>query len=205
MEIRRNRISLTRIISIFLLPSLSIPALSAPPTAVPRKSPDFAIYEPSGKVTQLSSLRGKVVVIEFLFLRSKHCMDVIQTLNQLNRELGPRGLQPIAIAFNKGDTGTLVNRTEQYFKLTFPVGYTSAENVDAFFGRMGNERLNIPQIVVIDRTGMIRAQNGAKYDQGLENPASLRTFLDALLKENTPPQSVSEKTNSPAKTKKGGI
>src|SRR5580693_1000243 len=189
MEVRRNRISLTRIISIFLLLSLSIPALSSPPTAVPRKSPDFAIYEPSGKVTQLSSLRGKVVVIEFLFLRSKHCIDVIQTLNQLNQELGPRGLQPIAIAFNKGDTGTLVNRMEQYFKLTFPVGYTSAENVDAFFGRTGNEKLNIPQIVVIDRTGTIRAQNGAKYDQSLENPASLRTLLDALLKENAPPQS----------------
>jgi peroxiredoxin len=196
-------ISPKRVIHILLLLSFSIPALSAPPAAVPRKSPDFTIYEPSGKVTQLSSLRGKVVVIEFLFLRSQHCMDVIQTLNKLNQELGPRGLQPIAIAFNKGDTGTLVNRMEQYFKLTFPVGYTSAENVDAFFGRMGNERLNIPQIVVIDRTGMIRAQNGAKYDQNLENAASLHTLLDTLLKENAPSQNVSEKTNSSAK--KGGI
>jgi peroxiredoxin len=203
MEIRCNRIPLKRVVYLLLLTSLSIPALSVPPAAVPRKSPDFTIYEPSGKVTQLSSLRGKVVVIEFLFIRSKHCMDVIQTLNQLNQELGPRGFQPIAVAFNKGDTGTLVNRMEQYFKLTFPVGYTSAENVDAFFGRMGNERLNIPQIVVIDRTGAIRAQNGAKYDQNLENAASLRTLLDALLKENGPPQSVSEKTNSLAK--KSGI
>jgi peroxiredoxin len=199
MEIHCKRILPKRVAYILFLLTLSIPALSAPPAAVPRKSPDFTIYEPSGKVTQLSSLRGKVVVIEFLFLRSQHCMDVIQTLNKLNQELGPRGLQPIAIAFNKGDSGTLVNRMEQYFKLTFPVGYTSAESVDAFFGRTGNERLNIPQIVVIDRTGMIRAQNGAKYDQNLENAASLRAFLDALLKENGPARSASEKTNSSAK------
>jgi peroxiredoxin len=203
MEIRCNGIPLKRVVYLLLLISLSIPALSAPPAAVPRKSPDFTIYEPSGKVTQLSSLKGKVVVMEFLFLRSKHCIDVIQTLNQLNQELGPRGLQPVAIAFNKGDNGTLVNRMEQYFKLTFPVGYTSAENVDTFFGRTGSDKLNIPQIVVIDRSGTIRAQNGAKYDQNLENAASLRTLLDALLKENAPPQSVSEKTNFSAK--KGGI
>lgn len=203
MEILRKRIVLKRVIYIVFLLTLSIPALSAPPAVVPRKSPDFIIYEPSGKVTQLSSLRGKVVVIEFLFLRSQHCMDVIQTLNKLNQELGPRGLQPVAIAFNKGDSGTLVSRMEQYFKLNFPVGYTSAENVDAFFGRTGNEKLNIPQIVVIDRTGMIRAQNGAKYDQNLENAASLRTLLDALLKENAPPETTLGKTNSPPR--KGGM
>ena len=203
MKIRRKKIPLRQVIHIFLLLSFSIPALSAPPAAVPRKSPDFTIYEPSGKVTKLSSLRGKVVVIEFLFLRSQHCMDVVQTLNKLNQELGPRGFQPVAIAFNKGDTGTLIIRMENYFKLTFPVGYSSAENVDAFFGRTGNERLNIPQVVVIDRSGMIRAQNGAKYDQSLENPDSLRTLLETLLKEDAPPASVPGKTNSPAK--KGAI
>ena len=203
MKMRRKKIPLRQVIHIFLLLSLSIPALSAPPAVVPRKSPDFTIYEPSGKVTKLSSLRGKVVVIEFLFLRSQHCMDVVQTLNKLNQELGPRGFQPVAIAFNKGDTGTLIIRMENYFKLTFPVGYSSAENVDAFFGRTGNERLNIPQVVVIDRSGMIRAQNGAKYDQSLENPDSLRTLLETLLKEDAPPASVPGKTNSPAK--KGAI
>ena len=203
MKIRRKEIPLRQVIHIFLLLSLSIPVLSAPPAAVPRKSPDFTIYEPSGKVTKLSSLRGKVVVIEFLFLRSQHCMDVVQTLNKLNQELGPRGFQPVAIAFNKGDTGTLIIRMENYFKLTFPVGYSSAENVDAFFGRTGNERLNIPQVVVIDRSGMIRAQNGAKYDQSLENPDSLRTLLETLLKEDVQPESVPGKTNSPAK--KGAI
>ena len=107
MEILRKRILPKTVIYVFLLLSLSMPALSTPPALVPRKSPDFAIYEPSGKITQLSSLRGKVVVIELLFLRSQHCMDVIQTLNKLNQELGPRGLQPVAIVFNRGDTGTL--------------------------------------------------------------------------------------------------
>jgi peroxiredoxin len=199
MQIKSKTSPLKTGVSLLLMLSFSVPALSAPPTALPRKSPDFTIYEPSGKVTHLSSLKGKVVVMEFLFLRSKHCIDVAQTLNRLNQELGPRGLQPVAIAFNKGDTGTLVNRMEQYFKLTFPVGYTSAETVDAFFGRSGNEKLNIPQIVVIDRAGMIRAQNGAKYDQNLENADSLRAMLEPLLKENAPPQSPSGKTSSSAK------
>jgi cytochrome oxidase Cu insertion factor (SCO1/SenC/PrrC family) len=94
-------------------------ALASVPAS--RKSPE-CIYESSGKATPLSSLKGKVVVMEFLFIRSEHCLRVAQTLNKLHSELGPRGFQPVGVVF---DPPNAANASVQswalmvdYFKLT---------------------------------------------------------------------------------------
>ena len=56
--------------------------------------------------------------------------------------------------------------------------------MDSYLGRNENEILNIPQVVVIDREGMIRASNGGKGgDPALENETSLRNLIEGLLKE----------------------
>lgn len=150
----------------------------------PRKSPEFTIVEPSGRQALLSSYRGKVVVIEFLFVRSAHCLRVAQTMNKLHRELGPRGFQPVAIAFGPEATAQMVTYLVNYFKFTYPVGYASPEQVDKYLDRRGNEVLNIPQVVVIDRAGLIRRESGGKGgDPMLENEVSLRNLIDSLLKE----------------------
>jgi len=164
---------------------------------VPRKSPEFTIVEPSGKQTLLSSFKGKVVVIEFLFIQSPHCLRVAQTMNKLQNELGPRGFQPVGIAFGPDATGPMVTYLVDYLKLTYPVGYASSEQVDAYLDRHGHEILNVPQVVVIDRSGVIRALSGGKGgDPKLENEGSLRTLIDSLLKES-PPAGNTKKTTSP--------
>jgi peroxiredoxin len=174
-----------KLIANVLVLTLTALALSASTAPLPRKSPDFTIYEPSGKQTQLSSLRGKVVVIEFFFLRSPKCLDLVNTLNRLNAQLGSRGLQPLAIAFaapGSDANGPLVTQMVDYFKITYPVGYTNKEKVDEYLGRSGEELLRIPQVVVIDRTGMIRAQSGGRNGNvQLENEDYLRTLLESLL------------------------
>ncbi len=170
---------------------LTTSTLAQPSVSVPRKSPDFTINEPSGKTEQLASLRGKVVVLEFFFIRSEHCLLVAQTLNKLHAELGPRGFEPVGIVFDPPNavttSGQLLTAMVDYFKLTYPVGYSSKTDVDSYLGRTGNEILNIPQIVVIDRAGMIRATSGgAGGDPKLEDENSLRTLIDSLLNERGP-------------------
>ena len=160
--------------------------LAALPTAMPRKSPEFVISEPSGKTILLSSFIGKVVMIEFFFIKSPKCLDLVKTMNKLNQELGPRGFQPVAIAFpapGSDANGPLVDYLVQYFKLTYPVGYTNKDSVDSYLGRTETEVLRIPQVVVIDRSGVIRAQNGSKEDPALEDENSLRSLIDGLLDE----------------------
>ena len=142
----------------------------------------------------LSSFRGKVVVIEFLFLGSQHCMRVAMAMNRLYSELGSRGFQPVGIAFGPNADAANTYLVAQSFKLGFPLGYTNNEDVDGYLGRGKDDILNIPQVVVIDRAGMIRAQSGGRPgDPRLENEDSLRSLLDSLLKENPG-------TDSPAKS-----
>src|SRR5712692_3596800 len=149
---------------------------------VPRKAPPFTIVEPSGKQTLLSSFQGKVVVIEFLLTNCPRCLLVAQTITKLHKELGPRGLQPIAIAFDNGISGPKVTDFVRQVGVTYPVGYTSSEKVDIYLGRSGKERFRVPQIVVIDRTGVIRAQSRPQGESNLENENYLRNLIDSLLK-----------------------
>jgi len=165
---------------------------------VPRKSPEFTIVEPSGKETQLSSFKGKVVLIEFLLTNCPHCMRVSQTLTTLHKELGPRGFQPIAIAFDVNITGAGVTSFARRFGITYLMGYTSSDKVDSYLGREPADRLQVPQIVVIDRGGVIRAQSRPRGDPNLEQENPLRYLIDTLLKE-APPADNTNKSTSPQK------
>lgn len=182
-----------KLIALILISALTAGAQLAPPPAVPRKSPDFFISnpsDPSGKAALLSSLKGKVVVLAFLFVQSDHCLKVARTLDKLNSELRSRGFQASVIVFDppkvRPSNGGLIQPWVNYFKLTLPVGFATKDQVDTYLGRTGNELLAIPQIVVIDRAGMIRAASGARVDPTLEDENSLRTLLDPLLKESPP-------------------
>ena len=186
-EIGRCAMNTQQLLSIFLAFVLIASGSASPSTGTPRKSPEFAIHEPSGKTTMLSSLSGKVVVMEFLFIRSEHCLRVAKMLNKLHGELGSRGFQPVGITFDppNGNTGPqLVSYMVDYFKLTYPIGYSAKGDVDTYLSRSGNQTLNIPQIVVIDRTGMIRATSGGPGgDPKLEDENSLRNLINALLED----------------------
>jgi peroxiredoxin len=177
---------------LILVCALAASAVAAAPSFVPRKSPEFKITEPSGKSTLLSSLRGKLVVMEFFFIQSGHCMRIAGMLNKLNTEMGARGLQALGVVFDPPNApeshGLLVGPAVDYFKLTYPVGYASKADVDSYLARKQQEILNIPQIIVIDRAGMIRAASGgAGGDPRLEDDSSLRSLIDSLLNEHGGP------------------
>jgi peroxiredoxin len=167
-----------------LVPFAAVLALGGTALAispVPRKSPEFTITEPSGKQTLLSSFKGKVVMIEFLWTNCPHCQRASLTIAKLHRELGPRGFYPIGIAIDAGVTERKVADFVKQYGVSYPVGYSSSEAVDRYLGRAMMERLMLPQIVVIDREGVIRAQSGNNGDPLLENENYLRNLIGSLL------------------------
>jgi peroxiredoxin len=166
-----------------LLGALAVcPASATSP--VPRKSPELVIAEASGKAIRLSALTGKVVVLEFLVTNCPHCFRVAQTISKLQWEMGKRGLQSIGIAFDKKvDAQTVTNFTGK-LAITYPVGYLASDKVDTYLGRTGEERFRLPQIVVIDRKGVIRAQSQPNGEKKLEDENYLRGLIDGLLKES---------------------
>jgi peroxiredoxin len=158
-------------------------------TPAPRKSPEFSFSEPSGKQTSLSSFKGKVVVIEFLLTDCPHCVRVAKMIAGLQGTLDRKGLQTIGIAFDQNVSGKTVTKFSQDLGATYPIGYTSSSEVDAYLGRAQTERLMVPQIVVIDRAGIIRAQSRPAREVNLEDENYLHNLIDGLLKEDAPPAS----------------
>jgi peroxiredoxin len=165
-------------------------ALAAQPLAgaapVPRPSPGLTLVEPAGKPLELASFKGKVVAVEFLLTNCPHCWRVAQTLTKLQQELGPRGFQALAVAFDAKVSGERVADFVKRSRVAFPVGSTSADKVDGYLGRQAGERFQVPQVVILDRAGTIRAQSQPVGEKALEDEAALRKLIAGLLDEPPP-------------------
>src|SRR5512140_2716143 len=61
---------------------LGLPANAAAP--VPRPAKEFTIAPPQGPQILISSLKGKVAVVQFLFTWCPHCQAFSKVLTQLN-------------------------------------------------------------------------------------------------------------------------
>jgi peroxiredoxin len=155
---------------------------------VPRPAREFTVVEPGGKQTLLTSLKGKVVYMQFLFTTCPHCQALSQVMSKLQAEMGPQGLQVVGIAF---DDGADAARTAFYQRTfaKFPVGFASRATVESYLGLTDDDRFVVPQVVIVDRKGVIRAQSEPTGTENLQREDYLRTYLKSLLAEGGPAQS----------------
>jgi peroxiredoxin len=157
-------------------------AAAAIAAEVPRPAPEFAIHLIDGKQILLSQFRGKVVALEFLQTTCPHCQNCSVLLNRLYKEYGPRGFQPLGVAFNEMAT-LLVPDYIRQFQLTFPVGVAARDQVIDFLQYPPARIMYVPQLVFIDRKGIIRAYYPGN-DKFFENEEpNMRAEIEALLKE----------------------
>jgi thiol-disulfide isomerase/thioredoxin len=155
---------------------------------VPRPTKEFTIILPSGKQQLLSSYRGKVVMLACMFTTCPHCQALSKVITKLQGELGPRGFQAVGAVFN--DEVNTPNNTANaqvtanfvnQFQVGFPVGYAPQASVMSYLGLSDIERWVVPQVVIIDRQGVIRAQSAAQGTTELQTEDYLRKYLGELL------------------------
>jgi peroxiredoxin len=150
---------------------------------LPRKSPEFSIVQPGGKETLLSSYRGKVVLLGFFSTSCVHCQNTSKVFNGLQEAFGSEGLQAIGIAFNPDVDSAKVTEFHRIYAPSFPVGLSKPDSVISYLGISVMERYVYPQVVIIDRKGMIRAQSDVKGSPELQDVTGLRPQIEKLLKE----------------------
>jgi peroxiredoxin len=143
---------------------------------VPRPAPELKIIEASGKTTMLSSLRGRVVLLAFISTQCPHCQRASVIFEQLSHEF-PGGLQIAEVAFDEGGNTEAFARR---FSLSFPVGAATSDQAHDFLGLARGARLGTPQVVAIDRSGMIRAQSERLGSPILQTHDYLRELLKAM-------------------------
>jgi len=157
------------------------PFANAQPS-LPRKAPEITIAEPSGTKIPLSSYKGKVVVLALISTTCPHCQKECEMLTQLYKEMKPKGVQMAAIAFND-NAAVLVPGFVREHGVMFPVGSTDIQTMTSFMGFSVMDRPVVPQVAVIDRKGMIRAQTPPQGDTNLQNPVFLRDLINTLAAE----------------------
>lgn len=183
-----------------LASSLTLQAASP----VPRPSKEFTITLPSGKQTLLSSYRGKVVMMACMFTTCPHCQALSKIITKLQGELGSRGFQAVGVAFNdevntpnSAANAQVTSSFINEFGVGFPMGYAPRPSVMSYLGLSDIERWVVPQVVIIDRKGVVRAQSAAQGTADLQTESYLRKYLGELLDEGGAKSATP--TKSPAK------
>lgn len=151
-----------------------------------RKAPELA-YSVSVAGHQepklLSQYRGKVVALEFIFTTCPHCQHASILMNKLQQDYGSRGFQALDVAINE-NADLLVGNFARDFQTSFPVGWTTRDQFLTFMNFSFADRFVVPQLVLIDRKGVIHYQTPALGDGDYEKQmteSTIRSRIEDLL------------------------
>jgi peroxiredoxin len=145
-----------------------------------RKAPEVAFTVPGQGQKLLSQFKGKVIALEFIYTTCPHCQAASHVMSKFQNEFGARGFQAIDIAFNE-NSDLLVDGFIKEQQTQFPVGWTTRDQVLAFMGLSAVERFVVPQLVLIDRDGMIHYQTPPLGDEESYKEETIRKRIELLL------------------------
>ncbi len=132
-------------------------------------APDFTLQDLSGRDVRLSSLKGKVVVVEFWATWCGPCQASIPGMERLYRTYGPKGFVVLAVSLDEGGWDAVRAFAKQE-GITYPV-LKGTDDV------MAEYRVRaIPTMFLLNRSGKITAHlEGMGYEERLEK--DLRALL----------------------------
>lgn len=150
----------------------------------PRRSPEFGISLNNGKQVLVSEHRGKVVALMFILTYCSHCQQTVEIMKKLQAEYGPRGFQALASA-TEDMAAMAVPDFLKRFQPNFPLGFNDRKQMVEYLQLDPQMRMMMPQLVLVDRSGTIRAQYaGDDSFFGPAQEANLRAKIGELLKES---------------------
>jgi peroxiredoxin len=148
-----------------------------------RKAPELTFNVPGKGPQQLSQYRGKVVALGFIHTTCPHCQAASKVMTKFQEEFGARGLQVIDVAINP-NADLLVENFAKDFKVGFPVGWATQQQMYEFMGFDPKNSYVIPQLALIDRKGLIHYQTPAKEDESWDKQMAedaIRAHIEELL------------------------
>jgi peroxiredoxin len=149
---------------------------------IPRAAPELTFVDQTGRTVKLADHKGKVVALEFLLTTCPHCQNSAKTLSKLNTQLSSRGFQPLAVIIDpQGEPAAFVKT----YGVNFPLGKVSQDVAHTFLQRsVMAGAMYMPQLVLVDRKGVIRAQYGGNDAFFASNEeANMRSLIEKHLAE----------------------
>ncbi len=166
---------------------------------LPRKAPEFVFNMQDGKQYLLSSLRGKVVAIAFMFTTCPHCQALCPIMANIQKDYAPKGVQFVGDVIDDGAKDGLANFSSMYARGAFPVGWSTHEAALEFMHHP-DPRFYVPMMAFVDRKGVIQSQYIGDNDFFREQDKSIRAELDKVLAGTAAAKPATAVTKSAAKT-----
>jgi peroxiredoxin len=146
------------------------PADSGKGTAI-EKAPDFSLKDLGGGMVSLTSMRGKVLLLNFWATWCPPCVSEMPSLNKLYQELRPRGFEVVAVSLDKSADGVREYVSKRGFK--FLVLIDESNTVSRRY-----KVFSTPTTFLIDRQGNIVERFYGEYDW---QDRDIRTKIEKLL------------------------
>ncbi|MEN6305456.1 MAG: redoxin domain-containing protein [Armatimonadia bacterium] len=160
---------------------------------VPRPAPDLMISRPGGVQHRVSQYHGKILVLELLLTTCPHCQRCAHTVQRVLGDYKDKGVEALGAAINDEARFDLL-RFEMASGSRFPMGIADRDRAYAFIeADMSAGPVYFPQLVLIDRQGIIRAQYAGTDKFFEQEESNLRAMLDTLLKPAAPAASAPAK------------
>jgi len=149
---------------------------------VPRKAPEFVFNMQDGKQLLLSSYKGKVVAIAFMFTTCSHCQAFAPVLATIQRDYAAKGVQILGCVVDDGAKEGLANFSALYAKNAYPVGWNLQVTALEFLKHPPSKPFYVPSMAFVDRKGMIQAQFiGNDENFFTDQDKNVRAELDKVL------------------------
>ncbi|HHY42470.1 MAG TPA: TlpA family protein disulfide reductase [Thermoanaerobacterales bacterium] len=125
-------------------------------------APDFELEDLSGKKIRLSSLRGKIVVLNFWSLGCKYCLQEMPDFEEFNRSK-PDDVAVLMVNLDRAESKLSDYINNQQFSFTV-LKDEAAETARTYMLR------GVPTTFIVDKDGTIKARvDGALTKEQLES------------------------------------
>ncbi|MBM4373586.1 MAG: TlpA family protein disulfide reductase [Deltaproteobacteria bacterium] len=145
--------------------------------AVGSKAPDFDLKTLDGESITLSSLRGKVVLVDFWSTICDPCLKEMPELVRLYQERKDKGFVVLAVATDGPETVANVSRVAKAENMVFPVLLDTETTVLDRYNPEGR----LPFTEVIDRNGNVVLKRSGYQPGDVESQKRLVEAIDKAM------------------------
>ncbi len=135
-------------------------------------APDFTLPKVGGGTLQLSNLRGKVVVLDFMATWCEPCETEIGHLKVVDGAYSDSQVEIISVDVDAGESDSLLSSYAAEKGVTWPI----VRDTLGISRAPGYEAERIPTLVIVNQDGYIQYWN-----EGVISSSELESIIDGLL------------------------
>jgi peroxiredoxin len=164
----------------FLTAAAAAPLFGA--VTLPRPAIWKAYPAPGGQKIDLAAYKGKVIALEFLLTTCPACQRCAQAVQKMYNEFGAKGFQAVGLAVNP-NANMLVPKFAADYGIAFPIGWATEPEYREYLELSVMTRATFPQLLFIDKKGLIRAQFNGSDPFFHDEEKNMRAQITSLLGE----------------------